>query len=335
MLRSRPTSTNPCSLLQTLYYWYVLDTVFVNRLLNRYKTAWDYEVRKRRTLEFIISWGIVSFIMDKALIGASVGILTLNNAESLARALTSVASFSDKYICDGNSTDDTQDIARTHGARVVKQFDTDKPNEKITDFGTARTKCLNAAKEKWYLRLDSDEYMSPEAIEEIRKIIAEPQPQHRVYKIPRKYVWRGKVIDDTITYPNRQIRFFHRDAVDGYIKITHERLVVKSGEPIGLMRGVMCVPMPDSFAEFDASRTARALSWDRRQYEASMSLTSWAWALIHTCATIALFAVRLARVRFISRGNKLPLRYELWRFTYLIRTLWLATKITFRKLVTF
>lgn len=270
--------------------------------------------------------------MDKAPIPASVGILTLNSAKTLARALASVAHFSDKYICDGNSTDGTQQIAKSLGARVVKQTDTDAPNQKIVDFGAARTRCINAAKQEWYLRLDSDEYMSPEAIEEIRKIVAELHQPYRIYKTPRKYIWRSKVIDDTVTYPNRQIRFFRRDAVDGYTKITHERLVIKSGEPVGLMRGVMYVPMPDSFAEFNASRTARALAWDRRQYETSMSLKAWAWALVHTSVTIALFAVRLARVRLISRGNKLPLRYELWRFTYLLRTLWLATKITFRKL---
>lgn len=258
---------------------------------------------------------------------ASVGILTLNCADVLPRALKSVERFEDKFICDGNSTDGTQDIARQHGARIVKQVETDEPNQRITDFGKARTKCVNAALKDWYFRLDSDEYLSPEAVDEIGRIVSDPNPQFRVYKIPRKYVWRGKVIDDTITYPNRQIRLFRRDAVDGYTKMTHERAVVHEHEPIGFMKGVMFVPLEDSAAEFDSYRMDRALDWDRRQYEHSMTLRRWLFALMHTAATLLLFSARLLRVRLISRGNKLPIDFELWRFKYLIRTMTLATRV--------
>jgi glycosyltransferase involved in cell wall biosynthesis len=265
-------------------------------------------------------------------IKASVGILTLNSAKNIGRALESVADFDDMYICDGNSTDDTQELARSFGARVVKQVDTDEPNQRVTDFGAARTKCVNAAKYDWYFRLDSDEYLSPDAIEAVREIVASPNPPFRVYKINRKYVWRGNVIDDMITYPNRQIRFFRRDATEGYTKITHERLVVKPGENIGFMRGTMYVPMEDTAEEFDSFRLMRALDWDRRHYEHSMSLRKWFFAVLHTSATIALFSLRFLRVHLISRGNKLPVSYEIWRFKYLIMTTWLATKVTFARL---
>ena len=276
---------------------------------------------------------IVTTTMEKSRIPASVGILTLNSARHLARALTSVELFADTYICDGNSTDGTQETARAHGARVVQQVDTDEPEQKVTDFGAARTKCLNAAQYDWYVRLDSDEYLSHEAVEEIRSIVLDPHPAFRVYKMPRKYVWQGKVIDDTITYPNRQIRFFKRSATLGYTKIAHERIVLRPGEPVGLMRGTMLVPLPESYDEFDGGRLKRALDWDRRHYEASMTFRSWLWAVIHTGATLALFTLRFARVRFISRGNTLPIRHELWRFKYLLMTLWLATSVTWRKLL--
>lgn len=265
-------------------------------------------------------------------IPASVGILTLNSAENLDRALKSVSAFSDVYICDGNSTDATHEIAQAHGARIVKQVDTDEPNQRVTDFGAARTCCLNAAQEEWYIRLDSDEYLSPEVVEELRSIIARNLPQPSIFKIPRKYVWRGVVIDDTITYPNRQIRVFRRDAVGGYTKITHEKVVVLPGQTIGLLTNPMYVPLPDSAVEFDAGRTNRALDWDRRHYEATMTLKKWLWAVLFTSATIALFTIRLIRVRLISRGNKLPFQYEWWRYEYQFRTLWLATRITFKKI---
>src|SRR4051812_17912281 len=130
------------------------------------------------------------YAMQQPKIPVSIGILTLNSAANLPRALDSVKDFSDVYICDGNSIDGTQEIARAHGARVVKQVETDEPNQRVTDFGAARTKCVKAAREQWYLRLDSDEYLSPEAVEEVRSIVANRNPLYRAYKIPRKYVWR-------------------------------------------------------------------------------------------------------------------------------------------------
>lgn len=262
---------------------------------------------------------------------ASVGILTLNSAKGLPECIKSVAGFDDIFICDGNSSDGTQGIARSLGARVIRQFDTDEP-QPITNFGDACTKCMNASKHEWYLRLDSDERMSPEAISEIRAIVTDPDPKYRVYKTPRKYVWRGTIIDDTVAYPNNHIRFFRRDAVERWGKISHEKIIVKEGESIGMMRGAMLVPMPDTYEQLDAGRFKRAMYWDRLQYEATLTPFGWLYSLAHSSALIARFLVRLFRVRLISRGTKLPLRYDLWRIKYQIATEILSTRIMLEKL---
>ena len=273
--------------------------------------------------------------MGREKIRASVGILTLNCKDVLPRALESVKDLTDVFICDGNSTDGTLDVARQHGARIVKQFDTSEPNQKITDFGAARTKCVNASLEAWHLRLDSDEYISPDLAREIARIVSDPKSPARVYKVPRKYVWRGNIIDDTITYPNYQMRFFQRDAIEGYAKITHERVVVRPGERIERLPAgaVMYVPLPDTYEAFDANRLSRALEWDRRQYEKTLTPRKWAWALVHSMALLTLYTLRLVRVRVWSRGNKLPLSFELWRFKYLIAANALATPVLLKKFI--
>lgn len=265
-------------------------------------------------------------------IKASVGILTLNSAKELPRTLESLSRFADVYICDGNSTDKTQEIALSYGARIVKQVNTDLPNQRITNFGEARTSCLQAGKYNWHVRVDSDEYLSSEVTEEIAKIVENPNPPYFVYKMPRKYVWRGKVIDDTITYPNRQIRFFHRKAVPRYEKITHERVFINPGFPVGLLKGIMYVPIADSYTAWDTRTTKRALDWDRRQYETHMTVSAWLKAVFHTFALLGLYTLREFRVRLISQGNKFPFSYEFWRFKYQILTLFLATKIVFKKI---
>jgi glycosyltransferase involved in cell wall biosynthesis len=266
-------------------------------------------------------------------IPASVGILTLNNAKQLLKIAHNLEAFDDVYICDGNSTDGTQELARSLGLRATKQVDTDEPNQRITDFGAARTHCLDQAKYDWHVRVDSDEELSPEVIEEIAKIVANPNPPHLVYKMPRKYIWQGKVIDDTITYPNLQIRFFNRKVAPRYEKITHEKLFIIPGTKVGLLKNPMYAPMPDTGSFFGGQRTLeRALVWDRLQYEKHMTLKTWLKATIHTAALLGLYTLREFRVRFITRGNTFPLPYELWRFKYQILTWWLATKITFQKI---
>jgi len=58
-------------------------------------------------------------------IPASVGILTLNSGKTLRRALNSLTDFAEIIVCDGNSTDDTLEIAREYGAKIIRQYDSD------------------------------------------------------------------------------------------------------------------------------------------------------------------------------------------------------------------
>ena len=55
-------------------------------------------------------------------IPCSVGILTLNSGQALRRCLDSLKDFAEIIICDGNSTDNTLEIAREYGAKIVKQY---------------------------------------------------------------------------------------------------------------------------------------------------------------------------------------------------------------------
>lgn len=260
---------------------------------------------------------------DGGKIPVSVGILTLNSAKELPQTLESLRDFDDVYICDGNSTDGTQEVARRYGARVVKQVETDEPNVRITDFGATRTRCVAAGRHDWHLRVDSDEFIGPEAVEEIRRIVSDPNPEFLVYKMPRKYVLGDKVIDHATTYPNRQMRFFNRRGIEGYTKVTHERLVVKPGVKIGIMENCQYAPMPGDYAAF-WKKFANGLKFDKRQ-SAGISLRRYWHATWHTAALSALYFSRLVRIRF-RKGTKMPIRYELARQKYLFLTWWTATR---------
>lgn len=271
--------------------------------------------------------------MKSGKIPASVGILTLNSADRLAECIESVSAFDDVYICDGNSTDGTQELARSLGVRVEKQFDNDLPDQRITHFAEAVNRCMTFARHKWFLRLDTDERMSPEAIEEMRCIVADPEQVVHVWKIPRAYVWRGTVIEHAMTYPNNQIRFYRRDAVPKWVKRSHEKPIVREGETVGLMKHPMFVRVADTYEEWDKGRFKRAMVWDRLHFEAITTPRTWLWGLVHSGAFMLLFGWRLLKIRLFARGTKLPLSYELWRFKYLIAANALATHVLFEKLL--
>jgi len=254
-------------------------------------------------------------------IPCSVEILTRNSEQTLERCLESVKDFSDIIVLDGNSTDDTSIIAARYGARVIPQYDTPEPLVRISDFARVRNKGLELARYDWFMYIDADEYLSPEAVEEIRKIIMDSAPAAHVWWQPRKYVLNGKIIDCASTYPNRQIRFFHRNWVTGFIKPIHERIEIRSGARIGTLRSVEYVPF-ESLEEL-RSRWQRYSEKELDLYR-DAGTTRIAKAIARNSALFAFYSLRYARNVMLCRGERMPFSYE-WarhsRALYAIRRL--------------
>ena len=92
-----------------------------------------------------------------------------NEARNLPRCLESLAGFGEIYVIDSQSTDETAEIAGSHGARVV-QFDYAGgwPKKRQWAMDT-----LPLAYD-WVLLLDADEIVTPELASEIRRAIQNP-----------------------------------------------------------------------------------------------------------------------------------------------------------------
>lgn len=252
------------------------------------------------------------------IIPCSVAILTFNNEATVSRALESAKNFDDIIVCDGGSTDRTLEIARLYGATIINQDTQFKlPNNKIRDYSGVRNQTLNTAKHKWFFFLDSDEYLTQEIVAEIKSIVSDKQTPPVAYWVPRKYVLNGEVIRCATTYPNRQMRFFHRDATERFIKEVHERIKVKDGAPILSLKEYMLVPMCDSIAEVRKK-------W---QYYANLESTRpdiinlWlVCKVIYGNAKIStLFILRYIRNLFFCRGPRVPFVHEMERHVYHIQ----------------
>ena len=157
-----------------------------------------------------------------AKIPCTVGVLTLNSQDRLAKCLKSLKDFAEVIVFDGNSTDKTLEIARQfENVRVEKQFSTNEPNQKIKDYSEVRNRLIKLASYEWFYNIDSDEMVSKELVDEIRGIIIS-QPEILIYNVPSKFVLDGRVIQYSSGYPGYEIKFFNLKTGAHYVKSVHE-----------------------------------------------------------------------------------------------------------------
>ncbi len=248
-------------------------------------------------------------------IPCSVEILTRNSEAGLARCLESVKDFAEIIVVDGNSTDKTREIAGRYGCKIISQYDTDEQEVRIKDFSEVRNKGIRASTHAWFMFIDSDEYLSSDAVEEIRGIVTSSHPKAYAWWQPRLYVLNGKVIRCATTYPNKQMRLFHKSHIRGFIKPIHERIALLPETPVGTLTGVEYVPvtpLEESHAK-----------WKRyMQSELEACRIAPRWTLFRVAfrqfLLFGLYTGRYMRNLFLCGNSRMPLRYEWARHRYLL-----------------
>ncbi|MCF0194706.1 MAG: glycosyltransferase family 2 protein [Bacteroidaceae bacterium] len=132
----------------------------------------------------------------------SVVVNTYNASQHLQRVIDSVRAFDEVLVCDMESTDDTLDIARRNGCRIVTF-----PKDGWTIVEPARQFAIEAAENPWVLVVDADELVS----EELRAYlyeVAERADAPSCLWIPRKNYFMGRFMH--CTYPDYIPRFLRK-----------------------------------------------------------------------------------------------------------------------------
>ncbi|MGB9206286.1 MAG: glycosyltransferase family 2 protein [Terriglobales bacterium] len=110
-----------------------------------------------------------------------------NEARNLRCCLESLARVGEVYVVDSQSTDDTVEIAKAHGAKVVQfHYAGGWPKKRQWAMDT-----LPLAYD-WIFLLDADEVLTPELIEEIRRALQNPQLNG--YSIRLQMYFLGRVL---------------------------------------------------------------------------------------------------------------------------------------------
>jgi len=157
----------------------------------------------------------------------SVVIITFNEAANIARCLQAAAAVADDVVVvDSFSTDDTVEICRAHGARVVQNAFVGYVAQK--NFATAQARFDHV------LQLDADEVLTPELTTEIQKIKANFAVAG--YTLPRLTNYCGHWVRHGGWYPDRKLRLYDRRLGRWTGHLLHERFEVAAGQSVGILR---------------------------------------------------------------------------------------------------
>ncbi|MBP9816809.1 MAG: glycosyltransferase [Candidatus Pacebacteria bacterium] len=248
-------------------------------------------------------------------IHCTLGLLTYNSAATLERCLTSAVGFSDIVIADGGSTDRTLEIAERYGARVIPQTALRAP---IKDFARERNLLLTTATEKWFFYLDSDEVMSQELVEEIRRLTKDSATKEQAFRV--RYLKTNEELTKIYrTFKEYyQVRLVRTDIGARFERAVHERLTLPKNTLMGQIEAPWYVLLDKddlSLRVFVPKAWKRigiqAAEWrPRNPLEAFMRIIGTPLTLVSK-SLVKMIAVPL------RWGNKgIPTKYEFLRLIY-------------------
>lgn len=151
----------------------------------------------------------------------SVGIITKNEELNLPRTLDAIKNIADEIIIvDSGSTDNTESIAQSFGAKFY--------DEEWKGYGKQKNSVLDKCKGDWILLIDADEVVSDKLSLQIENII-NGDHKYDVYKLNRCSICFGK----EIKYGGWSNEYIERLWKNGAVKVSesdvHETYITKHG----------------------------------------------------------------------------------------------------------
>lgn len=168
----------------------------------------------------------------------SIAIITLNAASQLAATLDSVRFAEDIVVVDSGSTDGTQALAESYGARVIQQD--------WLGFGPQKQFAVEAALHDWVLCLDADERISPALRASIENALAAPSTA--AFRFPRCNRFLGRYLKFGEGYPDWSLRLFDRRHARWSTDAVHEKVITDG--PVGTLSGDLLHDSAESLATY-------------------------------------------------------------------------------------
>lgn len=155
-------------------------------------------------------------------------ILTYNEELHIRRCLDRIASLvSEVVIVDCYSTDKTLEIASNYDNVTILQ-------NKWVNYATQFNWALEHAKikTKWILRLDADEYLTPDLIHELQTKLPSLDKKYTGIVVPLQRVFLGRKINHGIAKGIKMLRFFQTGKARSEVRMMDEHIELLEGESI-------------------------------------------------------------------------------------------------------
>jgi glycosyltransferase involved in cell wall biosynthesis len=160
----------------------------------------------------------------------SLVVITRDASDQLAACLQSVEFAAEKIVVDSGSRDDTVDIARRCGARVIEQS--------WLGFGPQKNFAVKQAAHDWVLCLDADEQLTPELARAISSALlaaGDGNQPYVAYLLARRNRFLGRWLAHGEGYPDWTVRLFDRRHAKWSDDLVHENVVATG--PVGRLQG--------------------------------------------------------------------------------------------------
>jgi glycosyltransferase involved in cell wall biosynthesis len=131
----------------------------------------------------------------------TVVIPTRNEGAQIAECVRALAWAAEVIVVDGGSTDETRELARAAGARVL-----DHPGPTIAH---QRNAGIAAASHDWVFAVDADERAGSELAQELSATVA--SPAHEAYAVRRRNVFLGRTVRHAGWERDWVVRLFRRN----------------------------------------------------------------------------------------------------------------------------
>ena len=174
----------------------------------------------------------------------SLCVITRDAADSLEACLRSVPFAAECIVVDSGSADDTVEISRRMGARVVEHA--------WLGFGAQKNFAVAQATHDWVLCLDADERLSPELAAEIAGLLASDAPRAAAFAMPRCNRFLGRWLRHGEGYPDWNTRLFDRRRARWTEDPVHEHVVTDDG--VARLRGDLLHASAESIERYLAKQ---------------------------------------------------------------------------------
>ena len=169
-------------------------------------------------------------------------VITRDAGAQLAQCLASAAFATEALVVDSGSGDDTVQIARHHGARVIEHA--------WLGFGPQKQFAVEQARHDWVLCLDADEYLSPRLQASIREALRKPHCD--AYTMPRCNRFLGRWLRHGEGYPDWNLRLFDRRRARWSADVVHEHVLAEGS--VGRLDGDLMHASAESFESYLAKQ---------------------------------------------------------------------------------